>query len=366
MRIGLYNTQKISSIRFTPKNGSYFVFSDTLLITKVNPNDVLELNLNGNNLIELNLNGIKVDSYLELAFISEKNENYIEIKSIKPNLKSRLYEGDFKVLNKKGYLEILNEIDLEQYLEGVIESEAGPGLNIEYYKVQAIISRTYAIKYRKKHETSGFNLCDGTHCQAYFHKRNQSALIDSAVKYSRGLVLLDSAGDLSSTFFHANCGGQTCEPDAVWNQKIDGFSSFKDTFCVHTSQANWVKKIPLRDWFSFLDDKYHFPVWDSLSCELAVNFTQESRKAFYIDPYYGIPLRDIREAFKLKSTFFSCRKEGEFLVLNGKGFGHGVGLCQEGAMQMAKKGYGCSQILTFYFPEKKIFQFSISSFSPRR
>jgi stage II sporulation protein D len=186
------------------------------------------------------------------------------------------------------------------------------------------------------------------------------------VKYTRQIILYDSSNQLASTFFHANCGGQTCEPDLVWNQKMEGFSSFKDTFCIHTSQTNWTKKIPLKDWFSFLESKYNFPSWDSLSYSLAVNFEQNERKAFYINPVYGIPLRDLREDFKLKSTFFSCKKEGEFLVLQGKGFGHGVGLCQEGAMGMAKYGYNFEQILSFYYPNRKIGVMPISSSFPRK
>lgn len=366
IQIGLFNTQKIYTARLTPKNGSFYIFSDTSLIYKASTNDLIELNAYGIREIELKINGSILANYPGLSFISEKNENFIETKLTKPNLKPRLYEGDFVVSNKKGFLEIVNEIDLEQYLEGVVESEAGPGQKIEYYKVQAIISRTYAIKYWDKHKSSGFNLCDGTHCQAYLHKRNQSSFIDSAVKYTRQIILQDSANQLSSTFFHANCGGQTCEPDVVWNQRIEGFSSFRDTFCVHTSQAKWTKKIPLKDWFSFIEDKYNFPTWDSMSYERAVNFEQNERKAFYINPVYGIPLRDLRESFKLKSTFFSCRKDGEFLVLDGKGFGHGVGLCQEGAMNMAKHGYKYQQILSFYYPNSKLAEISTFSFFPRR
>jgi stage II sporulation protein D len=177
------------------------------------------------------------------------------------------------------------------------------------------------------------------------------------------MVLLDSMEQLAATYFNANCGGQTCEPDAVWNQKISGFSSFKDTFCINTSQAKWTKKIPLKDWFSFLEDKYHFPTWDSLSYNLAINFVQDERKAFYINPFYGIPLRDLRESFKLKSTYFDCIKEGDFIVLNGRGFGHGVGLCQEGAMNMVKRKYNFEQVLSFYYPGRQISVLPISSFS---
>jgi len=366
IKIGLFNSQKITSTRINPKIGSYFLFSDTNLISKVNNLDIVELNSKPTGLIELRINGNLIDNFISLSFLSEKNENHCEIKVTKPNLKSRLYEGDFNFQNKKGFLEIVNEIDLEQYLEGVVESEAGPGQKIEYYKVQAIISRTYAIKYKNKHEAAGFNLCDATHCQAYLHKRNQSNLIDSAIKYTRRLVLFDSMGELSSTFFHANCGGQTCNPESVWNQKIDGFSSFRDTFCTHTFQAKWTKKIPLNDWFSFIEDKYHFPAWDTLSYNLALNFDQHERKAFYITPFYGIPLRDLREAFKLKSTFFNCRKEGDFIVLNGRGFGHGVGLCQEGAMNMSKHGYTYGQILNFYYPDRNLAVIPIFSFSLRK
>ncbi len=365
IRIGLYNSQKMSSLKFTPKNGNYFIFSDTNLIYKSVEADIIEMKIN-NKLVDLLINGNSLSRHSSLSFIAEKNENFLETKPTKPNLKARLYEGDFTVSVKNGFLDVINEIDLENYLEGVVESEAGPGQKTEYYKVQAIISRTYAVKYWNKHQSSGFNLCDGTHCQAYLHKRNQSNLIDSAVKYTRQIILYDSINHLASTFFHANCGGQTCEPDLVWNQKMFGFTSFKDTFCLHTSQANWSKKIPLKDWFSFLESKYNFPSWDSLSYSLAINFEQNERKAFYINPFYGIPLRDLREAFKLKSTFFNCKKEGDFLVIQGKGFGHGVGLCQEGAMGMAKNGYTFEQILSFYYPNRKIGELTISSSFPRK
>jgi stage II sporulation protein D len=365
IRIGLYNSQKIKTAKFSFKNGAYFIFSDTNLITKVNVPDIILLNVKNND-VELLINGVTTASSSNFSFISEKNDNFLETKLISPTLKARLYEGDFIVTNRKGNLEILNEIDLEQYLEGVIESEAGPGQKTEYYKVQAIISRTYAMKYKEKHGSSGFNLCDGTHCQAYLHKRNQSEWIDSAVRKTRGMVLLDKQGELAPTYFNANCGGQTCEPDIVWNQKIAGFSSFKDTFCIHTNQAKWTKKIPVNDWNSFLNEKYNYPIWDSTCLIQAHTFSQLDRKAFFVSPIFGIPLRDIRDAFKLKSTYFSCKREGDFIILNGHGFGHGVGLCQEGAMNMVKFGYKYEQILNFYYPEMKLFQMPISSFSLRK
>lgn len=366
IRVGLFNAQKINHLKFVSKSGASFVFADTNFISKINGSDIVEFILDENSNINLSLNGKQLFSGNSFSVLQEKNEGFSEIKVLKPLLKPRFYEGDFFLESSKGFIQIVNEIDLEQYLEGVVESESGTGQKLEYYKVQSIISRTYAMKYKNKHEASGFNLCDATHCQAYLHKRNGSTIIDSAVNETRGIVMLDKKGKLLSTFFHANCGGQTCEPDIVWNEKIDGFSSFKDTFCIHTKQANWTKKIPLKDWNSFLSDKYDFPTWDSTSLEQIHRFEQIDRKAFYINPVYGIPLRDIRDAFKLKSTYFSCSKEGEYIVLQGKGYGHGVGLCQEGAMNMANLGYDYKRILSFYYPGMFLVQQPISSFSFRK
>lgn len=366
IRVGLFNAQKINHLKFVSKSGASFVFADTNFISKINGSDIVEFILDENSNINLSLNGKQLFSGNSFSVLQEKNEGFSEIKVLKPLLKPRFYEGDFFLESSKGFIQIVNEIDLEQYLEGVVESESGTGQKLEYYKVQSIISRTYAMKYKNKHVVSGFNLCDATHCQAYLHKRNGSTIIDSAVNETRGIVMLDKKGKLFSTFFHANCGGQTCEPDIVWNEKIDGFSSFKDTFCIHTKQANWTKKIPLKDWNSFLSDKYDFPTWDSTSLEQIHRFEQIDRKAFYINPVYGIPLRDIRDAFKLKSTYFSCSKEGEYIVLQGKGYGHGVGLCQEGAMNMANLGYDYKRILSFYYPGMFLVQQPISSFSFRK
>src|SRR5690606_24628586 len=78
-------------------------------------------------------------------------------------------------------------------------------------------------------------------------------------------------------------------------------------------------------------------------------FIQDERKAFYLHPSLGIPLRDLREKFNLKSTFFSTSLVGDEIVIKGRGFGHGVGLCQEGAMNMARAGYSYEQIALFYF-----------------
>ena len=85
-----------------------------------------------------------------------------------------------------------------------------------------------------------------------------------------------------------------------------------------------------------------------------MNFKQAHRKTFFMDPKYGIPLRDIRKYFSLKSTYFNCFETKDYVFLKGKGFGHGVGLCQEGAIEMAKHNYTFSEIIRYYYPGTSI------------
>jgi stage II sporulation protein D len=160
----------------------------------------------------------------------------------------------------------------------------------------------------------------------------------------------NKGGELVDAYFHANCGGQTSEPQYIWNSKIPYLNSFIDTFCVYTKQATWEKRVSKDRWLKFLVEKYNYPIKDSLFSSLVFTFSQPQRMAFYLDPVLGIPLRDLREEFNLKSTFFNCYPDGDDVLIKGRGFGHGVGLCQEGAMKMARFGFDYSQIARFYFP----------------
>jgi len=81
------------------------------------------------------------------------------------------------------------------------------------------------------------------------------------------------------------------------------------------------------------------------------NFHQDSRLTDYKIGSLKIPLRTIREDLNLRSTFFSVFAVGDSIILKGRGYGHGVGLCQEGAMEMAARGFNYKQIIDFYYLE---------------
>lgn len=356
MRIGILTDYQLIKVKINKVIGNYHLFADSVYLGTANSADIIDLVFVSSGKMNVEFKGGKYNAIKKLMILSSFEEQAIQFTGITPFFNGRSYEGDFEILALKSTIRIVNLVDLETYLEGVIESESGVSQQYNYYKVQAIVSRTYAKKNERKHASDGFQLCDKVHCQVYLHKRSNNLQIDSAVSHTRGQILCALQGDYAPTYFSANCGGQTCAPEQVWNERINGLHSFIDTFCIYTKQANWKKSIPISDWVSFFVSTYNFPIDDSASVQLLYDFRQEERQAFYLHPGYGIPLRDVREKFKLKSTFFDAKKEGDNMVLVGRGFGHGVGLCQEGAMKMARTGYSFDQILGFYFPDALISQ----------
>ncbi|NJO91263.1 MAG: hypothetical protein HC831_21595 [Chloroflexia bacterium] len=94
-------------------------------------------------------------------------------------------------------------------------------------------------------------------------------------------------------------------------------------------------------------------VEDTLSID-SFTFSQPKRLKSYIINSQAIKLTAIRHGLKLRSTFFSIKPDGNNLILSGRGYGHGVGMCQEGAMNMAKKGHSFDKIIKYYYTGIKI------------
>jgi stage II sporulation protein D len=362
MRIGVLRDYTITQIVFAYNDGSYNVYGDSIHLGTILSTEFVELKFLGAKKIEIKINAQIVDTASSVKLIANKVNGSLIYSSKTNAFKERKYKDDCEITAPASSLTVVNLVDMNNYLGGVVESEGGGGKSMEYYKVQALMSRTYAMKYVGKHEKEGFDLCDRTHCQAYHYQLRFAQQIDTAVRTTDGVVMVDATGKLIDSYFHANCGGQTSEPDYVWNNKIDYLTTFKDTFCIYTKQATWEKRIPQETWKTYLISTFDYPINDSLYGSMICSFNQPDRCAFYVHPALGIPLRDIREKFGLKSTFFNCYPEGTDVILRGRGYGHGVGLCQEGAMRMAKYNYSYLQIALYYFPGVRFYNYKTDAF----
>ncbi len=257
----------------------------------------------------------------------------------------RYYSGDLFCFPDMATMLFINSCDIERYISGVVKTEGGTGKSTEYFKTQAIIARTYLYKNLDKHISDRFNVCDNTHCQAY-NGLSYDSLIERAVLETRGLVILDKDSSLIISAFHSNCGGETSSSEDVWLRELPYLKKVIDPYCLTSRNATWSKVISIHDWLIMLEKSGYKGRKDDPSL---LSFYQKTRVPDYITGTFIMPLSDIRANLNLRSTFFSVIPRGDSLLLKGKGYGHGVGLCQEGAMAMAEKGFSYKQIIDFYY-----------------
>ncbi|MCX6335496.1 MAG: SpoIID/LytB domain-containing protein [Bacteroidia bacterium] len=263
------------------------------------------------------------------------------------------YSGDLKCLSDLGTLIFINNCDIESYIAGVVKSEGGSGKDPEYFKTQAVIARTYMYRYFNKHAADHFNLCDNTHCQA-FNGLTSDSLIIKAVLETKGEVILGPDSALIISAFHSNCGGETSRSEDVWLTSQPYLKKVTDPHCQSSRNARWRKAFSIDDWTGYLRKSGYNATNGNTSL---LNFSQMTRTKDYKTGSFSLPLQQIRNDLNLRSTFFSVVVVGDSVILKGRGYGHGVGLCQEGAMEMAAKGFDYRQIIGFYYTNVRISDF---------
>jgi stage II sporulation protein D len=266
-----------------------------------------------------------------------------------PGQRERDYDDHLIVQVKGNRLVLVNRVDLEKYVAGVVLSEVGRIEVPEYYKVQDIISRTYALNNLNRHKAEGFHLCDAEHCQVYKNRCTLPIIRESAA-LTRGDVIVDSSGALITAAFHSNSGGMTLNSEDVWSQSLPYLKAVNDSFGLVMSKAAWQDTIPLSKWLAYLGNKYHL-AWEEEIIGQLIRFEQQERKTHLLP---GIPLKEIRADWQFRSTWFEIEPQGDFLVFRGKGWGHGVGLSQQGAIRMIEKGFDYQEVIRHYYQGVRI------------
>lgn len=352
MRIGLFWSQQISNVIFTPVTGSYAVIADGKKVASIGSQGLLQLLATRDSVVCRFANGETVNAF-KIQLFSDDSSHF-KIRSVSPDLPTKSFNASLEFSSVKGFLKIINYVHLDTYASGVVESEVGSRAPAEYYKSQAILCRTYALSHLRRHETEGFHLCDKVHCQVYKSRSVKNPKILEAVASTKGLVLVDEKLELITAAFHSNCGGQTANSEDVWNKHVSYLRSVKDTFCLREPNATWQKEIPAVKWMHYVETVCSYPASDSNYRKLVCSIEPTTRNIFLGDQKHSILTREVRSDFNLKSAYFGITTVEDKVRLNGKGYGHGVGLCQEGAMRMARLGRNYSQILHFYFTKVNI------------
>lgn len=343
VRVRLFSGYNPEDVILTVSSGSYSVViaGDSVVIGKRTPVHISEYDKK----IAVkphNQPGYLCDSVI-LRPLSDSSS--FSLKNLGNTRITRHYTGSLTCYPDLGSVLLVNTSDIEQYVAGVVLTEGGSRQYHEYYKSQAVIARTYMYRYIHRHLADGYNLCDNTHCQA-FNGISEDKAILAAAKATHNLVILDSDSLIIYSAFHSNCGGETCASEDVWLTDLPYLKKVIDPYCLKSRNARWQKVISAETWRDYLMKNGFEPERENPA---AYDFVQPVRLTHYRAGRIVFPLQVIRSDFSLKSSFFSVKAVGQNITFSGRGYGHGVGLCQEGAMSMASQGFDFRRIIGFYY-----------------
>ena len=362
-KIGILRNVQVKKISFKVSESSYCLKSSKkILKNKISSKTEISLQYSSGKM-SLNIDGkfIGIFDTLKLSNI-EGDTGIFSVSCQIPTLKSRFYYDDLLIFPNKKSLTLVNVVDFEKYIVGVLESEVGEGKSKDFYKVHAIISRTYALKNQYKFIHEGFYLTDLVNCQVYKGNMYKDSNIINAVQETENLILVDENMEYITASYFSNSGGQTNNVEDVWSKALPYLRSIHDPYSMGGTNYEWEKTISKSKWLEYLKKKYQYPINDSEARNAALNFKQKIRHKFLVDWVYQIPLTEIRKDWNLKSTYFSIFDNGETLTFKGKGFGHGVGLSQEGAMRMIEIGYDFLEVLRFYYTDVHLIDMKMREF----
>jgi len=352
--IGLFQDHLVKSAVVYCSTGNYQLLLDGELEARLEEGDILYLTLEEGRLKVLDSESdYGYASNLELR--SMTIESVFRVRPIEPELESRPYDDNLLVIAEDRYLTLVNQVDMDKYLAGVVEAESGPNQGKEFYKAQSILCRTFAIKQMDRHRTEGFALCDRPHCQTYLGKSTTNPDILEAIVETSAIVLADYNFKLITAAYHSNSGGQTQRASDVWLSDADYLQSVVDPYSLHQAHAKWQDTIPFKEWKEYLL-KNGMKSVERIPDEI-IYIEQMRRKKYFILDKDSIKMSKIREDWGFKSSFFDMFPDGDSILIWGKGFGHGIGMSQEGAMKMARDGYSYQDILQFYFNGVRIMDY---------
>ncbi len=360
MRIGLLRDRTVKNVVVMSTKGTCTIWVDGVKKGEIAANDGLKLQINGTSITARSLEH-SFHAKKKIEVVPKAADGGFRLKTAEHKMPERKYQGKLEVGRAHGSLLLIALVPMESYIAGVVQSEAGKDHHIEYYKLQAVTCRTYALTNHRKHVQEGFQLCDGVHCQVY-HGSNRHDSIQQAVAATKGLVLVDADIKLIHATFHSNCGGETVNSEDLWSKSQTYLRATPDTFCIGAPHFSWNRTFTRHEWLGYLQKKHGLRANDSLQVSSLLNYEPSCRDLYLGNVWPLVPLKSVREDLKLNSTYFSVRTEGDQVQLEGRGFGHGVGLCQEGSMRMARTGRTYTEILHHYFSDVHLVDLSMLDF----
>lgn len=351
VKILLYSVSKPAALTLTPGQGKVFINA---------------IPLKASTLISANGSLVSVKGFVPARKTARLNISGNGAWLSGSTSPKRLHKGLLEITAEKGRLKIINTIPLEEYIASVTSGEAGDLSQAEAFKAQALAARTYTLKHIGNHIKDGYNMCDSTHCQLFTGFGAVRPIARSAADSTRGEIVTYQDKP-AATFYHSICGGRTETMTYVWPFEhkpylvsiMDGPA--RKPYCSIAPGFSWKTRISMKAltgmarsqrWILPDENVRKMEVLDRGISKRAVTlqFSTEKRsvRISATNFYHGVGRRKGWDA--IRSALFYVYSGKDYVVLEGKGNGHGVGMCQWGAEGMARRGFKYRDILTHYYP----------------
>lgn len=267
----------------------------------------------------------------------------------------RKFRGRIQLIKKSnGRLLVVNYIELEDYIRGILYHEISHYWPMEAIKTQAIVSRTFALFLMEQNKARDFDATNDIYSQVYGGKTSERYRTNNAVDETRGQVLIYKDTILPA-FFHATCAGHTEDAAVLWGIEVSPLKGVTCNYCSGSPHYKWHFVLSLEEFSDKLKAAgYKIGVISNVSVAARNQSGRVVDLTITTDTgEIKVPAKDFRIAVSpnlIRSTNFIVSVAGRDAVFEGVGWGHGVGLCQWGAYFMAKQGKTTQEILSFYYP----------------
>lgn len=266
--------------------------------------------------------------------------------------------GRVTIKRQNGKLIAINELPLEDYVKGVVPSEMSAAWHPEALKAQAIAARTYALYKIRQNGKKDFDVVASTKDQVYKGRAGADGPAGRATDETRGQVLAFQDEPILATFF-STAAGPTEDAINVWSVDLPYLKGVECPFDMNSPFFQWRTDV----WLPLLEQRLReegFPVGVIAGLSPA-SYTKAGRvsrvRILHSDGELHVKGEDLRRVLGytvLASTQFDFEVVGFQIQFTGRGAGHGVGLCQWGAKELAEKGYSADAIVRYYYPGAEI------------
>ncbi len=271
-------------------------------------------------------------------------------------INGRSFRGEIEIIKEKeNLLMVINSLGLEKYIKGVLRREISDRWPLEVIKAQAVAARTYALYSKEERKGKLFDVRRDIYSQVYGGRMSERYRTNLGVDRTRGQVLVYQKKYLPA-YYHATCAGHTENVANLWGNKILPLRGVECSFCKRSPHYSWKRNLRLKN----IQEKLNANGYNlSLIKEIQVLKRNKSNRIEILKiimrngkeiEISGKDFRQIIGPNVIKSNNYFIEMKGYYVDFIGKGWGHGVGLCQWGANFMSREGYRHDQILKYYYP----------------